>query len=61
MNEDEFNDLKDEEALFASLEKPAVFKIVVARYEKAFLRKAKSIVHQDEGAEEVVQDAFTKS
>jgi len=60
MNEDEFNDLKDEEALFASLEKPAVFKIVVARYEKAFLRKAKSIVHQDEEAEDVVQDAFTK-
>lgn len=58
--EETFNDLKDEEVLFASLEKPALFKVIIDRYEKAFLRKAKSIVYQNEEAEDVVQDTFTK-
>lgn len=56
----EFNDLRDEQILFASLEKPALFKIIMDRYEKAFLRKAKSMVYQNEEAEDVVQDTFTK-
>lgn len=51
---------KDEEILFASLERPALFRVIVERYEKAFLRKAKSIVYQNEEAEDVVQDTFTK-
>lgn len=58
--EETFNDLKDEEVLFASLEKPALFKVIIDRYEKAFLRKAKSIVYQNEEAEDIVQDTFTK-
>src|SRR3989338_4308050 len=57
---EELSDLKDEEILFASLEKPALFRVLMVRYEQAFLRKAKSIVYQEEDAEDVVQDAFTK-
>ena len=56
----EFGNLKDEDVLFASLEKPALFRVLMARYEKAFLRKAKSVVYREEDAEDVVQDAFTK-
>lgn len=56
----EFDGLKDEDILYASQEKPALFRVIVARYEKPFLRKAKSIVRGDEDAEDVVQDAFTK-
>lgn len=59
-NPEEFNGLKDEEVLFVSLDKPALFRVLVERYEKAFLRKAKSIVYQSEEAEDIVQDAFTK-
>ena len=59
MNIDEdFGSLKDEEVLFASLEKPALFRVLMARYEKAFLRKAKSVVYREEDAEDVVQDVF---
>lgn len=58
--EEEFEGLKDEEILFASLEKPALFRVIVSRYEKPFQRKAVSIVRQEEDAEDVVQDAFTK-
>jgi len=52
--------LKDEEILFASIERPALFSILVERYEKPFLRKANGIVRQTEEAEDIVQDAFTK-
>jgi len=61
MNAEEvFGNLKDEEVLFVSLEKPALFRIIMNRYEKAFLRKARGIVRQEEDAEDVVQDTFTK-
>ncbi len=53
-------DLSDEEVLRASQEDPALFALLVARYETAFLRKAMSIVRTPEDAEEVVQDAFTR-
>ncbi len=58
--EEEFDGLKDEEILFASIEKPALFRIIMSRYEKPFLRKAMGVVRQKEDAEDVVQDAFTK-
>lgn len=50
----------DEEILRLSLTEPEVFRILVERYEDAFLRKAKSILRSKEDAEEVVQDAFTR-
>ncbi|OGG39605.1 hypothetical protein A2127_00350 [Candidatus Jorgensenbacteria bacterium GWC1_48_12] len=51
---------KDEEILAASLNKPALFKILVDRYQEAFIRKALGILKQREEAEDVVQDAFVK-
>jgi RNA polymerase sigma-70 factor (ECF subfamily) len=53
-------DLSDEEVLRASKENPALFAVLLQRYEAAFLRKARSIVGSPEDAEEVVQDAFTR-
>ncbi|MBI4919846.1 RNA polymerase sigma factor [Candidatus Azambacteria bacterium] len=52
--------LKDEEILAASLEKPVYFKILVDRYQEAFTRKALGILKQREEAEDIVQEAFVK-
>ena len=54
------NNLKDEEILTASLEKPALFKVLVNRYQEAFIRKALGILKQQEEAEDIVQEAFVK-
>ncbi|MFH1393005.1 MAG: RNA polymerase sigma factor [Patescibacteria group bacterium] len=59
MNEEE-NNLKDEEALALSLEQPALFRILVSRYQEAFIRKALGIIRQREEAEDIVQEAFVK-
>lgn len=53
-------ELSDEELLRAFRKEPALFAILVSRYEAAFLRKARTILHSPEDAEEVVQDAFTR-
>jgi RNA polymerase sigma-70 factor (ECF subfamily) len=50
----------DEAVLAASKSDPEAFRVLVRRYEAAFLRKARSIVRAEEDAEEVVQDAFTR-
>ena len=52
--------LKDEEILAASLEKPALFKVLVDRYQEAFIRKALGIVRSREEAEDIVQETFVK-
>lgn len=54
------NQYKDEEILAASLDKPALFKILVDRYQEAFIRKALGVVRQREEAEDVVQETFVK-
>jgi len=54
------NNLKDEEILALSLEQPALFRILVSRYQEAFIRKALGIVRQREEAEEIVQETFVK-
>ncbi len=54
------NNLKDEEILAISLEQPALFKILVTRYQEAFIRKALGIVRQREEAEDIVQETFVK-
>ncbi len=59
MNEVNEN-LKDEEILAASLEQPTLFKILVTRYQEAFIRKALGIVRQQEEAEDIVQETFVK-
>jgi len=54
-------DASDEAVLAASRTDPEAFRLLVRRYEAAFLRKAKSILpYNPEDAEEVVQDAFTR-
>lgn len=52
--------LRDEELLSLSLKHPSLFAILVRRYEEPFIRKAMSIVHEQEEAEDIVQEAFTK-
>lgn len=50
----------DEELLALSVFHPSLFALLVRKYEDAFLRKALSIVRDQEEAEDVVQEAFTK-
>ncbi len=59
-NADTITSASDEEVLRLSVVEPEAFRVLVARYEDAFLRKAKSILYSKEDAEEVVQDAFTR-
>ena len=54
------NNQKDEEILLASLENPALFKILVDRYQEAFIRKSIGILKQQEEAEDIVQETFVK-
>lgn len=53
-------DLRDEVVLERSIEYPALFRVLVERYQEAFLRKAESIIHSREEAEDIVQETFTK-
>ena len=53
-------EMPDAEVLAVSRTDPEAFGELVDRYEEAFLRKARSILHSREDAEEVVQDAFTR-
>ena len=52
--------MTDEQLLAASVSSPALFALLVRKYEAPFLRKALSIVRAPEEAEDVVQEAFTK-
>lgn len=53
-------DLSDEEILIRSQSQPWLFRVLVDRYEQAFMRKARSIIFNPLDAEEVVQDTFTR-
>lgn len=57
---DSARELSDEEVLTRSEGEPWLFAVLLERYQDAFLRKARSILHNELDAEEVVQDAFTK-
>lgn len=57
---DQAKDLEDEEVLARSIKEPWFFAVLLDRYEDAFLRRAVNILHNEEDAKEVVQDAFTK-
>jgi RNA polymerase sigma-70 factor, ECF subfamily len=52
--------LSDEAILERVQSEPWLFTAILERYQAAFLRKAKSIIFNEQDAEEVVQDAFTK-
>ncbi|MDA8596986.1 RNA polymerase sigma factor [Candidatus Pacebacteria bacterium] len=57
---DNAKELSDEEILARSQKEPWIFAVLLERYQDAFLRKARSIIHNEEDAEEIVQDTFTK-
>jgi RNA polymerase sigma-70 factor (ECF subfamily) len=52
--------MKDEEVLVASRTEPALFKILIDRYEAAFLRRARRILGAREEVSDVVVETFTK-
>lgn len=60
LEHEELNNKSDEEILSLSLTHPSLFAILVRKYEAPFMRKAMSIVHEKEEAEDIVQEAFTK-
>ncbi|MEK7192976.1 MAG: sigma-70 family RNA polymerase sigma factor [Patescibacteria group bacterium] len=60
MNDSNNDARSDEEILLLSVGDPNLFRLIVSRYEEAFLRKAKSILRDDEKALDCVQDTFTK-
>lgn len=52
--------MKDEEILRASQSEPAMFEILVERYQEPLMRAALRVVHRREEAEDIVQEAFVK-
>lgn len=57
---EEWERSSDEDVLRAAVQKPYLFKIIIRRYEEAFLRKARSVVHDVEESEDIVQETFVK-
>lgn len=55
-----YKDTPDEELLILAQKDSDLFALLIRRYEAPFLRKAQSILHSKEEAEEAVQDAFTR-
>ncbi len=51
---------RDEDILTLSIKQPSLFGIIIDRYEEAFIRKAIRIIHKQEEAEDIVQEAFTR-
>jgi RNA polymerase sigma-70 factor, ECF subfamily len=58
--EDNIRGLGDEVILGRVQAEPWLFTALLERYQDAFLRKVKTIIFNEQDAEEVVQDAFTK-
>lgn len=52
--------LKDEEILRLAIDDPSYFSILVDKYQIPFLRKAGSVIRNQEEAEDIVQETFTK-
>ena len=52
--------LKDEDILRRSMGEPAIFEILVERYQEPLLRAALRVVRNREEAEDIVQEAFVK-
>jgi RNA polymerase sigma factor (sigma-70 family) len=54
------SDLKDEEILRLSLDEPALFQVLVERYQQPLFRAAYKVVRAKEESEDIVQEAFVK-
>jgi RNA polymerase sigma-70 factor (ECF subfamily) len=52
--------MSDEDILALSVKNPGLFALLVRKYEAPFVRKARSIIHDEEEATDIVQEAFTK-
>ena len=52
--------MKDDEILRASLNEPALFEILVEKYQEPLMRAAWRVVRGREEAEDIVQEAFVK-
>ena len=59
-NTENARELSDEAILARSQKEPWLFAVLLDRYQDAFMRKAVAIIHNEQDAEEIVQDAFTK-
>ncbi len=59
-NPENMSELGDEDILLRSGAQPWLFSLLLDRYQDAFMRKAMSIIHNEQDAEEIVQDTFTK-
>ena len=53
-------DKKDEEILFLSIKKPALFEVLINRYQTPFLNKVRSVLGHREEVEDIVQETFVK-
>jgi len=61
LQEEAFSEARsDEQILAGSISHPSLFALLVQKYEAPFLRKALSIVREQEEAEDIVQEAFAK-
>ena len=54
------NGVPDEEILQQSITNPGLFSILIDKYQVPFTRKAQTIVHSREEAEDIAQETFTK-
>lgn len=55
-----YGDMRDEEVLRASINEPALFEVLVERYQDPLMRAAWRVVKSREEAEDIVQEAFVK-
>jgi RNA polymerase sigma factor (sigma-70 family) len=55
-----FEGISDEDLLNRAISSPRLFSILVDRYQAPFLRKARSIIRDEEVAHDIVQDTFVK-
>ncbi|MBL7045769.1 MAG: RNA polymerase sigma factor [Parcubacteria group bacterium] len=53
-------DKSDEEILAESVKDPRHFRVLIERYQEAFVRKAEGVLHSHEDAEDVAQETFSK-
>ncbi len=56
----DLKEMPDAELLALSVEKPSAFEEIVARYQRAFVRKAQSILRDDNEAYDAVQETFVR-
>lgn len=58
--DEDLKDLRDEDILVLSVDKPELFRFIIRRHEKAFLRKAQTILPNTADAEDALQETFVK-